>query len=111
MRAFEELREEHRKELVREKDEVDFERKCAEEWMRDLKASFKVDKRQLEECVATLQKKLETAPRGVADEVGAVSVSERVRMRRRLLLSQQAVPIAIDLVMAAVLKTMLNAQI
>ena len=45
MRALEELREEHRKELVREKDQdlVDFERKRAEEWMLDLKASFKVD--------------------------------------------------------------------
>ena len=39
MRALENLRVEHRKELVREKEQVDFERKRAE-WVRDLKVSI-----------------------------------------------------------------------
>lgn len=37
MRALENLREEHQKELIREKEQVDFERKCAEEWVNDLR--------------------------------------------------------------------------
>ena len=37
MRALENLRKEHRKEIVREKEQVDFERKRADEWVRDLK--------------------------------------------------------------------------
>ena len=52
MHALENLREEHRKDLVREKEQVDFERKRAEEWVRDLRDSFNREKMQLEEHVS-----------------------------------------------------------
>ena len=66
MHALENLREEHRKDLVREKEQVDFERKRAEEWVHDLRDSFNREKTQLEERVSTLEKALER-PRGTTD--------------------------------------------
>ena len=66
MRALENLREEHKKELVREKEQVDFERKRAEEWVSDLKESFNREKTQLEERVLSLEKALER-PCGKSD--------------------------------------------
>ena len=74
MRALENLREEHKKELVREKEQVDFEPKRAEEWVSDLKESFNQERIQLEECVLSSEKALER-PRGKS-EGGVVSASD-----------------------------------
>ena len=45
MHTLENLQEEHQKELVREKEQVAFKRKHAEEWVRDLKDSFNWEKK------------------------------------------------------------------
>ena len=60
------MQEEHRKDLVREKEQVDFEHKRADEWVHDLRESFNWEIKQLEELVSKMERALE-CPRGESD--------------------------------------------
>ena len=60
LKSLERLREEHAEALARQKEELNYERRRAEEWMQDLKQSFQVDKERLQERIDSLEGSLTT---------------------------------------------------
>ena len=75
LKSLERLREEHAEALARQKEELNYERRRAEEWMQDLKQSFQVDKERLKERIDSLEGSLTT--RGSKEKGVAQMSTER----------------------------------